>query len=171
AVIGGRPVFSSSAQAVSVPHRYLDDTPGGPPMVADLSGGRAPASVGYREVRGQTTAFNGWTPASAGDFMGLGHAQLLSVNPSGSGGRIMIADFSGGRPPAVVRYWESWGDSTLFNGWTPLFAGDFMGLGHAQLLSMNPSGSGCRIMVADLGGGRRPAALRFAGRWGQSTRT
>jgi hypothetical protein len=32
-------------------------------------------------------------------------------------GRIMIADFSGAQVPPVVRYWESWGEHPLFNGW------------------------------------------------------
>jgi hypothetical protein len=52
-----------------------------------------------------------------GDFMGLGRDQVLFINRSGGGGRVMIADFSGGQPPAQVRYWENWGQSPLLDGW------------------------------------------------------
>jgi hypothetical protein len=58
-----------------------------------------------------------------------------------AGGRIMIADFSGGRVPARVRYLEKWGQHPLFNGWQDTndwaAVGDFMKRGHDQLLSVN----------------------------------
>jgi hypothetical protein len=29
----------------------------------------------------------------------------------------MVADFSTGKPPAQVKYWETWGDNRLLDGW------------------------------------------------------
>jgi hypothetical protein len=102
--------------------------------VADFSGGHPPASVDYWENWGDPAVLNGWDPASnlqlAGDFMGLGHAQVLFLNRSGTGGRVMIADFSSGHPPVTVRCLENWGDSPVLNGWDPAnnlqLAGDFV---------------------------------------------
>jgi hypothetical protein len=114
-------------------------------MIADFSGAQVPPVVRYWESWGEHPLFNGWQDdndwAFAGDFMRRGYDQLLSVNRDGSGGRIMVADFSPGRAPAVVRYWEEWGQHPLFNGWQDdndwAFVGDFMNLGHGQVLSVN----------------------------------
>lgn len=56
-------------------------------------------------------------------------------------GKVMIADFSSGKVPAEIKYWENWGDNPLLNGWIDSddihLVGDFMGLGHKQVLFVN----------------------------------
>jgi Common central domain of tyrosinase len=135
-------------------YRYDVEPPeGGRIMIADFCGGQVPAQVRYWENWGgdwenwgEHPLFNGWQDDNdlqfVGDFMHLGYDQLLSVNRTDAGdGRIMIADFSGGQVPAQVRYWENWGQDPLFNGWQHAndwqLVGDFMRLGHHQLLSVN----------------------------------
>jgi hypothetical protein len=44
--------------------------------------------------------------------------QVMFLNRTPGGGRVMIADFSSGTPPARVRSWEDWGLSPLLDGWT-----------------------------------------------------
>jgi hypothetical protein len=117
-------------------------------MIAAFAGSANGAQVRYWENWDQHPLFNGWQDdndwMAVGDFMHLGYDQLLSVNRTDAGdGRIMIADFSGGQPPAQVRYWENWGDNPLFNGWQDdndwIAVGDFMHLGYDQQLSVNRS--------------------------------
>ena len=52
-----------------------------------------------------------------------------------------------------MRYWENWGDSPLLNGWHEAgdikLVGDFMGLGHDQVLFINTGGDGGRVLIAD----------------------
>jgi hypothetical protein len=53
----------------------------------------------------------------------------------------MIADFSGGAPPAAVRYWENWGTPSLFDGWQDdgdlALVGRWFKAAGASLLSTN----------------------------------
>ena len=50
--------------------------------------------------------------------MGLGHDQVMFLNRTNAGdGRVMVADFSSGNPPAQVKYLEQWGQSALLDGW------------------------------------------------------
>jgi IgA peptidase M64 len=85
-------------------------------------------------------------------------------------GRVLVADFGDGNPPAEVRYWENWGQSTLLNGWHDAgdlqLVGDYRGLGCDQVLFINRGGSGGRVMIADFGGGV-PAQVRYWENWGQ----
>jgi hypothetical protein len=41
----------------------------------------------------------------------------MFLNRTASGGRVLVADFSSGEPPAQVKYWENWGQSSLLDGW------------------------------------------------------
>ncbi|MBV9536143.1 MAG: hypothetical protein JO321_12100, partial [Solirubrobacterales bacterium] len=56
-------------------------------------------------------------------------------------GRVLIADFSTGGPPAQVKYWENWGQSPLLDGWEDdndwCLVGDFMASGHDQVMFLN----------------------------------
>src|SRR5690606_34901279 len=85
----------------------------------------------------------------AGDFMNLGRAQLMFVNRSGGGGKVLIADFADGVAPAAALYLEAWGQSPVLDGWLDrddlLLGGDFMGLGYEQVLFVNQSGGGGRV--------------------------
>jgi hypothetical protein len=48
----------------------------------------------------------------------------------------MIADFSSGKPPLQVKYWENWGEEKILDGWIDKFinlAGNFTALGDDQL--------------------------------------
>jgi len=109
-------------------------------MIADFSTGKLPLQIKYWENWGQANVLDGWTDAGdlqlVGDFMGLKHDQILFINTNPQGGRIMIADFSTGKPPAQVRYWENWGQDNILDGWIEKFiyqGGNFAALGHDQL--------------------------------------
>jgi hypothetical protein len=151
---------------------------GGRVMVADFVSGQVPAQVRYWEDWGNNPLLNGWHDDGdlqwVGDFMGLGRDQVLFVNRQNAGdGRVMIADFSDGNPPAEVRYWENWGQSPLFNGWHDdgdlQLVGDFMGLGRDQVLFINrQNANDGRVMIADFGDGNPPAEVRYWENWGQS---
>ena len=141
---------------------------GGRVLIADFQGG-PPASVVYREDWGQFPLFDGWHDPEdlqfVGDFMGLGRDQVLFINRSGQGGRVLIADFQGG-PPASVVYREDWGQFPLFDGWHDpedlQFVGDFMGLGRDQVLFINRSGQGRREMVVDFRSGPPARVMDWA---------
>ena len=109
-------------------------------MIADFSSGKPPLQVKYLENWGQSNVLNGWTDPGdlqlAGDFMGLKHDQILFINVNPQGGRVMIADFSSGKPPLQVKYWENWGEEKILDGWIDKFinlAGNFTALGDDQL--------------------------------------
>jgi hypothetical protein len=55
-----------------------------------------------------------------GDFMGLGHDQVLFINTDGNFGRVQIVDFSQD-PPAQRKYLEYWGESDVLDGWHNVF--------------------------------------------------
>lgn len=69
-------------------------------------------------------------------------------------GRALVADFVDGNPPAEVRYWETWGQSTLLDDWHDvgdlLFVGDFRasrmidGLAATRARASGRSGAGAR---------------------------
>jgi hypothetical protein len=90
-------------------------------LVADFSSGLPPAQVKYWEDWGQSPLLNGWENDNdwclVGDFTGAGHDQVMFLNRTEVGGRVLVADFSSGQPPAEVKYWEDWGQSPLLNGW------------------------------------------------------
>jgi hypothetical protein len=182
--VSGSVMFPSVSSNFTLRALQADDNAGiralyppasGRVMVADFGDGNPPAEVRYWENWGQSNLLNGWHDAGdiqlAGDFRGLGHDQVLFINRGGSGGRVMIADFGDGNPPAEVRYWENWGQSNLLNGWHDAgdiqLVGDFLGLGRDQVLFINRGGSGGRVMVADFSGGV-PAQVRYWENWGQS---
>ncbi len=131
----------------------------------------------YLERWGDSTALNGWhNPKDrviAGDFMGLGYDQVLFINTSGAGGRLKIVSFLESSSMSTTLYREDWGESTALNGWHNandlLYAGDFMGFGHDQLLFINRSGRGGRVKIVDFSGGTVPAKTLYRENWGDST--
>lgn len=114
-------------------------------LVADFSRGNPPLTSRYWEYWGTSPALNGWHDANdlqfAGDFMGLGHDQMLLINRDGAGGRVMVIDFSKGSPPGDVKYWEDWGTFPALNGWHDpgdvMFPGRFAGSRNDQMLFIN----------------------------------
>jgi hypothetical protein len=122
-------------------------------IIADFGKGKRSASVRYQENWGESPLFSGWLDANntqlVGDFMGLGHSQILLVNHHGGGGKIMIVDFSQSKP--VIKYWENWNDGTLFKGWLDLndtkVAGNFKGFGYSQVLFLNSSINGLNATI------------------------
>jgi hypothetical protein len=149
------------------------NSPGNRVAAWDLSGA-APAASVYADVSPDPLGLLGWIEESdvrlVGDFMGLGHDQILYVNKGGAGGRLRIADHADGRSPTESLYWDSYGGDVLFNGWLGSedvqLAGDFMGLGHDQLLLINRASSvgGGRLMIVSFAGGA--PAIRYLERWG-----
>ena len=143
--------------------------------VEDFKLGAPHRDTRYYENWGENVLLNGWNdPADrryVGDFLGLGFDQVLFLNRFESGGRVMVADFRDGHAPVEALYWENWSDSTLLNGWHDdndwAHVGDFMGLGHDQIMFMNRSGEAGRVLVADFGAGA-PAKVRYLEGWGAS---
>ncbi len=129
--------------------------------VYDLSPGHPPCGAVMHEDWGEYDWLNGWVDANdwylVGDFMGLGHQQLVLMNRGGSLGRVMIADLATGYP-VQIRYWESWGQSMWLDGWQDdgdvHLAGDFLGLGYDQWLTINRGGQHGRIRITDVKGGK-----------------
>ncbi len=124
-------------------------------VISDFS--KVPPSIKYLEKWGESSLFGGWLDANdtqlVGDFMGLGHSQVLFVNHLHKGGKIMIADFSQGKPPASNKFGENWDKGIMFEGWLDIndsrVAGDFAGLGYDQILFLNSSHNGIRGTIVD----------------------
>jgi hypothetical protein len=154
---------------------------GGRVLIADFSQGEAPAQVNYWENQRAYAELDGWHDPEdlqlVGDFMGRGRDQVMFINrdPGQTGGRVLIADFSQGVPPAQGLYWENWGESELLNGWHDpedlQLVGDFMGLGRDQVMFINrdPGQTGGRVLIADFSQGA-PAQFNvtYWENWGQS---
>jgi len=107
-----------------------------------------------------------------GDFMDLGHDQMLIINRDPVGhaneGRLSITDFSKESPQS--KYWDYVEGSDFYDGWIDdedlQIPGDFLGRGYDQVMfisrdSMDRSspyfGNANKIMVADFSEGRPPA--------------
>ena len=130
----------------------------------------------YYEAWGDSALLNGWCDQGnvilAGDFMGLGHAQVLFINQDGTPpnvGRLAIVDYSSGTP--LQAYVERWGDNPLLDGWHDpgdiILAGDFLGRGHDQLLFINQDGAPPgRVTIIDYSSGAPEQA--FLELWGAS---
>ena len=148
-------------------------------LIADFSSGQPPAQVRYLENWGQFPLLDGWEDdndwALVGDFTGAGHDQVMFLNRTNNGGdgRVLIADFSSGQPPAQVRYLESWGQFPLLDGWEDdndwALVGDFTGAGHDQVMFLNRTNNGGdgRVLIADFSSGQPPAQVRYLENWGQ----
>jgi len=125
--------------------------------IVDFGNGKDLPSVRYQENWGESPLLEGWLDADdtqlVGDFMHLSHSQVLLVNHGHGGGKIMIIDFSRGKPPADTKYSEMWNGGTLFEGWLGLndtkVAGDFKGLGYSQVLFLNSSINGLNATILD----------------------
>jgi len=126
----------------------------------DLSG-TPPATSNYADTLPDPLGLLGWIDDNdvrlAGDFFGLGKDQILYINRGGAGGLLRIAGYADGTSPTESLYWESYGESVLFNGWLDAddvqVAGDFLGRGHDQLLLVNRGGSAGRVMIVDFASG------------------
>ena len=129
-------------------------SPGGRVGVWDLSGA-APAASAYADDLPDQLGLLGWIEGIdvrlTGDFFDLGHDQVLYINRGGTGGRLRIADYADGEGPTESLYWESYGNSSIFDGWIDRsdehLVGDFLGRGHDQLLLINRSGVNGRVMI------------------------
>jgi hypothetical protein len=142
-------------------------------MILDFKDGPA---VRYLERWDSGMGYVGWLDDGeqpmAGDFMDLGYDQVMFFNRDGQFGRVMVQDFKLGAPHRDVRYFESWGDSLLLNGWNDAadrrYVGDFLGLGFDQVLFLNRFPSGGRVMVADFRDGRAPVEPLYWENWSDS---
>jgi len=76
----------------------------------------------------------------AGDFLAHGYSQVLFINRNSNARRLVIVDFAKGKL-SMTKEILLGGDSTRIAQWlddTDLqYAGDFMGLGHSQVLFIN----------------------------------
>jgi hypothetical protein len=144
-------------------------------LIADFQAG-PPARPAYLERWGDSVLLDGWesdnTWCLVGDFLNRQYDQVMFLNRTEGGGRILIADFRQG-PPARQAYLEWWGDSQALDGWEDdedwCAVGDFLRRGYDQVLFLNRSesfGAG-RVLVADFHAGP-PATTAFLERWGDS---
>jgi Trypsin len=141
----------------------------------DVGDGVQPAEAAYRDTAPGAIA-PGWTDANdtqlVGDFMADGYQQHLMINHGAGPGRILVADYRDGVGDTELRYWESVGQSTLLDGFLDVddlaFAGDFMGLGHDQVLFINRSGTGHHVLIADFSSGAPPVQIKYLEDYGQS---
>jgi len=146
---------------------------GGKLVIADFSKGKTPEMTEISEIEGNSTRLRLMLDAGdrqfSGDFMGLGYSQLLMINyctyTKAKEPKIIIADFSKGKKSASLRYLENWGESTKLDGWLGVndtqLVGDFMGLGHSQLLFVNHDPGEGKIMIADFIQDKPPAAIKY----------
>lgn len=126
-------------------------------MIVDFGNNKDLPSYRYQEYWGDSTLFGGWLDSNdtqlVGDFMCLGHCQVLFVNHRHKGGKIMIVDFVKGKQPAAIKFSESWNSGAIFEGWLGLndtkVAGDFKGLGYSQVLFFNSSINGSSATILD----------------------
>ena len=153
-------------------------------MIADFKEGKPPAEVTAISKPGSGNPLAGWLSDKdvhlVGDFMGRGKDQLLIINRDPVGhaneGKVSVMELESVGSAWMVNsdYWESYGDSTTFDGWTDDFdlqtAGDFMDRSRDQLMliSRDPMdrtspyfGNSHKIMFADFSRGRPPAETLF----------
>ncbi len=144
-------------------------------MITDYSSGLLQPQIKYYESWGDSAALDGWIDNNdiqlSGDFMGLGRSQIMYINRGGAYGKVMIVDYAGAAP-GQVRYFENWGQSLQLEGWIDnndlQFVGDFMGLGHSQVMFINRSGADGKVMILDYAGGVVPGVVRYWEIWGQT---
>ena len=131
-------------------------------------------TTAFLENWGQSSWLDGWIDDNdvqlAGDFLGLGRAQVLFVNRSGTGGRVMIADLASGR--SVIKYQLNWGEQSPLDGWLDandfIANGDFLGVGHDQLLLINRTpGLADKLQLIDFSSGR--AVVEYLESWSSRT--
>lgn len=142
---------------------------GGRVMITDFRDGAAPSEVRYHESWGQSVLLDGWhNPEDlqlAGDFLNRGHDQVLFFNRSGTGGRVMITDFSDGVVPSEAGYHEEWSAPNSFEDCSEpddrFYVGDFQNRGYDQVLCLNRSGTGTRVKLLDFSAGVGPAQVRY----------
>jgi hypothetical protein len=135
---------------------------GGFVRIADYADGVGPTDSAFWLNYGTPSQFSGLLDANdvklVGDFLARGHDQLLLINNSGSGRRVVIVDFASGTPQFTL--FESYGQSNLLNGWHDpgdgFLAGDFFGTGHDAVLFVNRGPGAGRILIADFRDGATP---------------
>jgi hypothetical protein len=147
-------------------------SPGGRVDVWDLNGA-APATSDYMDIRPDPDGLLGWLDGNdsqlTGDFFGRGYDQVLYVNRGGAGGLVRIADYGDGVGPTESPFWQSYG-GTFFSGWLDsndiILVGDFVQAGHDQVLLVNRSGVGGRVMIVSFATGT--PAIRYYERYGEA---
>lgn len=128
----------------------------------------------YLEPAGSSTWLDGWTDADdgylVGDFLDRGCDQILLFNRTPAGGRFMIASLQLGQAEVLMA--EQWGASNWLDGWDAAehlqLSGDFMGLGHDQVLFVNRTGGNGRALVVDFAPQTGGAQIHYIEHWGQS---
>jgi hypothetical protein len=117
------------------------------------------------ESYGQSNLLNGWHDSEdaflVGDFFGDGYDTVMFINRGLGGGRVLIADFKDGASPVTWRYYEAYSYGPHLNGWHDsndlMFAGDFRGLGHDQVLFINRGSGNGRVLIVDFSDAEFPA--------------
>jgi molybdate-binding protein len=146
---------------------------GGKIHIVDYQGA-APGQINYYESWGDSSMLGGWLDDGdvqlVGDFRGLGYDQVMFVNRQAGGGKVMIVDYKAA-VPGQIRYVESWGGSSLLNGWLDdadrQVAGDFRGLGYDQVMFVNAQPGSGKVMMVDYKGAV-PGQVPYWGEWTNS---
>jgi hypothetical protein len=133
---------------------FNSDVQGGAFSIRSISGPTSNAQMNAEFNIDWTPALaaglGGWHDANdkllAGDFLGLGRSQLMFFNADGAGGAFSIRTIEAATAQLVTQAEVPWTPalSTSLVGWVDagdkLVAGDFAGLGRAQLLFINTTG-------------------------------
>ncbi|WP_144370050.1 LGFP repeat-containing protein [Myxococcus stipitatus] len=150
---------------------FINRNPGDRIMVADFGDTQPLAKIRYFMSAANATYLQGWLDANdlqyVGDFMGRGHDQVLFINRGSSGAKMMIVDFANGSATGEVVYLAS--AAGMFAGWLDAddekhLAGDFLHLGHDQLMIFNQGGTGGRMGIYDFKSGSA-GTLRYLENW------
>jgi hypothetical protein len=149
-------------------------------MLYCFSDGKPQIEMPYQENTDRVNYLAGWLSDKdirlTGDFMGLGHDQLLIINRDPVGatdGKIAVFDFS--ENSIISKYFELYGNTDPLNEWIDdediQLAGDFMDLGHDQMMfiSRNPVedksspylGNNWKLMINDFSKGQPPAEALY----------
>jgi len=125
-------------------------------QITDQIDGIAPVETLFLAGYSVSGAYNEFLNSTAdrqvvGDFLGLGHDQVMFINTGGSGGRVAIADFAVGVAPVFFESYSS--QNPLLNGWhdsnDKILVGDFRANGHDQVMFINRGVGAGRVLIVD----------------------
>jgi len=148
-------------------------------VLADFANSKSP-QIKKIPLTGESARISRWLDKDdlqfAGDFMSLGHSQILFINRNHSKEekeQIVIADFGNGNDSPSIKYQENWEKGSVFSGWIDAndtqLVGDFMNHGDSQMLLINHAKSSGKIMIVDFNNKKQLAIANYIGRWGQNS--
>ena len=144
-------------------------------QILDFSQDKSPIIINCPDAFSNNTVFRNFTDANdiqlAGDFLSLGHSQVLFIDRNSKEKRLIIADFAKNKSSKIKEIPLTEGSARI-SQWLDeddlQFAGDFMGLGHSQILFINRNHSKEekeKIVIADFGNGNDSPSIKYQENW------